>query len=246
MDFFIGFFLSLGVSMLAYYKQSLAKSGVVAALAVGTAIYFFAGWYAFLLLMIFFVSSSLIGLFDQAKEPAKRNATQVLANALIASIMALLYFSFNHEVYLALLIASIGVSASDTWSSEIGKRSKNDPYHVFKFKRMDKGLSGAISMKGLLASFFAAILYMALARFVLESNLYVLMVFVFSFLGSIIDSMLGVIQVKYKDLKTNKLTEKNTNHTVYYSGFVWLNNNLVNFLSNTLSILIMSLLLVVF
>jgi len=236
----IGFLLSGVVSVTAYFKSSLSVSGVLAALFVGTVIYAFAGWFSFLLLMIFFISSSLISIVDETKEPSRRNALQVFANALIASIMAILYYALNHEVYLALLIASIGVSAADTWSSEIGKRSKHDPFHVFKLKRMDKGLSGAISLKGLLAAFFAALLYMALSTFVIEQFIYTLMVFIFSFLGSIIDSMLGVIQVKYKDLKTNRLTEKNTTHTVYHSGIVWLNNNMVNFLSNVFSVLIMS------
>jgi len=245
MNLLIGFSLSLIISLLAYAKQSLSASGVGAAVLLGTIIYGFGGWFSFLLLMVFFISASLISLFDAQKEPSNRNAVQVFANASIAAIMAILYYSMGREVYLALLIASIGVSAADTWSSEIGKRSKSDPFHIFKFTKMDKGLSGAISHKGLMAAFFASLLYMAFATLVMTNTTYILMVFLFSFLGSIIDSMLGVIQVKYKDVKTKKLTEKNTNHTVYHSGFVWLDNNLVNFLSNTLSILIMSAILLI-
>ena len=69
------------------------------------------------------------------------------------------------------------------------------------------------------------------------------MVGFFSFLGSIIDSMLGTLQVKYIDPLKKRITEEKSQLTEYYSGLKFLDNNGVNFLSNVFSIFIMSVII---
>ena len=243
MPFITGFFISLIIGGLAYTKKSLTLDGLMAALIVGTIIYGYAGAYAYFILMVFFLSSIMIGLLDKSHKKERRNAVQVFANASLASVMAYLYGTFQLEAFLALFIASIGVSTADTWASEIGRKSESRPFHIFTFKPLDKGLSGAVSLRGILASLAAGLLFGFLSSFVLTHFIMMVMVGLFSFLGSIIDSMLGTLQVKYIDPLKKRITEEKSHLTEYYSGLKFLDNNGVNFLSNVFSIFIMSVII---
>jgi uncharacterized protein (TIGR00297 family) len=245
-DFVIGFILSMLIGVLAYKKESLSESGVLTALVLGTLIFGFAGWFAFLVLISFFVLSSLISNFNPDKKSSRRTAVQVLSNGLIATIAGMLYYVYGNFEFLVLLVASIAMAASDTWSSEIGRLSKNDPRHIFTFKVMKKGLSGGVSLLGFSASILAGFVFSALIFIITDQLIYVFLVFIFAFLGSLIDSMLGTIQAKYRDLSTNEIVENQYEGSIYYSGFTWISNNKVNLLSNLIGVLLLGVYLFYF
>lgn len=240
--FLIGFLLSAFIGVVAYQKKSLSESGVIAAMVIGTLFYGFSGWESYLILMVFFVLSSFISKFNPDRISSRRNYIQVLSNALVSLFFAFLYYLTNQMSYLVISIASIAISASDTWSSEIGRLSKNEPRHIFTFKPINRGLSGGVSLLGFLASLLASGVFSLLTLLVSRNPNHIIGVFLAAFVGSIVDSMLGSVQVKYKELSTGLITEKQAAHTVYYSGFTWLSNNLVNFSAN----MITSVLLLVF
>lgn len=235
-----GFILSFVIGYIAYKKESLRLDGFFAALLIGSLIYGYAGGYGYFVLMVFFMSSTLIGRMDKDHGKAKRTAIQVLANSSLAVLMAILYGTLKHDAFLALFVASLGISAADTWASEIGQKSASRPFHIFKFKRIDAGLSGAVSIRGILASVAAGIVFAFIASWVIESFFFVFMVGLISFVGSLIDSMLGTIQVKYIHKISQIITEEKSQLTEYYSGIKYLGNNGVNFLSNMMALLIMS------
>ncbi len=232
----LGFIVSSSIALAAYYKESLNVSGATSAIIIGTLIYALGGPYLFFVLIFFLLSASFFGKLGKNSKPANRGALQVLANSLLASLFIVLYSQSDEIIYLVLYFTSIGVAASDTWSSEIGRLSKNGPYHIFKWKRMDKGLSGAVSFIGLFGGFIAAITYAALALVVIDDMTFIYMIGGFAFLGAIIDSMLGIIQVKFKEKKSGKIVDVSTTTTMYHSGMKWLTNNGVNFLSNAITV----------
>jgi len=232
----LGFIVSSSIALAAYYKESLNVSGATSAIIIGTLIYALGGPYLFFVLIFFLLSASFFGKLGKNSKPANRGALQVLANSLLASLFIVLYSQSDEIIYLVLYFTSIGVAASDTWSSEIGRLSKNGPYHIFKWKRMDKGLSGAVSFIGLFGGFMAAITYAALALVVIDDMTFIYMIGGFAFLGAIIDSMLGIIQVKFKEKKSGKIVDVSTTTTMYHSGMKWLTNNGVNFLSNAITV----------
>jgi uncharacterized protein (TIGR00297 family) len=238
-DFLIGFLLSALVGVGAYKKKSLSESGVLAALILGTLLYGFAGWQSYLILMVFFILSSFISKFNPDRVSSRRTYVQVLANALVATGFGFIYFLTNNIDFLIVSVGSIAVSASDTWSSEIGRLSKHNPRHIFTFKVMGRGLSGGVSLLGFLASLLASTVFALLTLIITRNPLYIIGVFVAAFLGSIIDSMLGTIQIKYKDTVTGVLTEKPNLNTTYYSGFKWISNNTVNFSANIVTSLLL-------
>ncbi len=66
----IGLLLSAAIGLLAYRRNSLAPSGVAGAILVGTLIFGFGGWTWGLVLISFFVSSSLLSHYRQEDKSA--------------------------------------------------------------------------------------------------------------------------------------------------------------------------------
>ncbi len=232
----LGFIFSTTIAMTAYAKRSLNDSGAMMAIMLGTIIYGAAGWFAFLYLILFFLSSTVLGRFAKEKKPSNRNGFQVFANGGLAALFAVLHFFYNSDLYYILFFLSVTISASDTWSSEIGRLSKKLPRHIFTYKVMQAGLSGGVTLLGFFGSILASIIFALLSWIVLNNFFVVLLVAGFGILGSIIDSMLGTIQVKY--LNEGNVSEDRTEASEVASGVRWLSNNLVNFFANLFTILL--------
>ncbi|MFW6320053.1 MAG: DUF92 domain-containing protein [Bacillota bacterium] len=226
----IGYILSMIIGIIAYERKTLSESGVLAAIFIGTLIFAYGGWFAFLFLLVFFVTSAYLNTFNKEKAPANRNTAQVLANGGFAALFAVLYEITGLETYYILIFVSVAVSASDTWSSEIGRLAKHKPRHILTFKPMHIGLSGAVTLLGLLASIAAGIIFGGLSYFAHYNTTLMIYIMVFGFLGSIIDSLLGTIQVKYTD--GSMITEIKAKSFERYSGIPWLNNTWVNVFAN--------------
>ncbi len=230
----LGFTISTIIALLAFAKKSLSESGALAAIFVGTVIYFTLGWFAFLYLIVFFGSATALNVLDDNSEPSQRNALQVLANALLATLFAVLYAFTDQSIYIFLYFLSVAASASDTWASDVGKLSKRLPRNLLTWRMMQTGLSGGVTLLGFIASMFASALFALLAWIALGDVTLVVYLWLFATLASIIDSALGVVQVKY--LREGKITEDRRDGAKRHSGIAWLNNNLVNILSNALTI----------
>ena len=84
----IGTGLSTIIAWIAYKRQSLTTSGVIAAIIFATMIYVFGGLFLWVLLMVFFISSSIITkmnkrrlkkqIDDEKKEEAISKSSQML------------------------------------------------------------------------------------------------------------------------------------------------------------------------
>lgn len=225
-DLFVGLFLSLSVSITAYQRERLDRFGALAAVIIGTVIYLTGGWLFTAMMLFFFVSANLVSHWSEAVKP-KRTATQVLANGLVATLLSIGYFIFNDPVYVILYAASIAVATSDTWASEIGLLSKTRPRHILTFKPVVPGTDGGVSPLGLAASVVGAV---SISLFVGGS----LVVSAAGFAGSMLDSLLGVIQRKHVLHPNGELSQ---------TGIRWLTNDSVNFLSQVVVITVLIFLL---
>lgn len=224
----IGSGLSFLISFLAYMKRSLAFSGFIAATIMGSIIYFTGGLYFMMVLLFFFVSSSVLSKFStKEKVDSLRSYKQVFANGIIGTLLSILFYVFEDSTFKLLYTISFAVSTADTWASEIGKFSKSLPVHIIRFEKLEQGLSGGITKLGTAASLLGSLIMSLFMSF----NLYVI---VFGFLGSIVDSLLGTIQVKYICGEDEKLCETPDEKlpVLRTTGLKFLSNNLVNFISN--------------
>jgi len=242
-DTLIGFVLSFVISYIAYQRKSLSLSGFLTATIMGTLFYMFGSYVVWSILIFFFLSSSLISKFSEEEvKSGGRNYIQVLSNAMVSLVFLTLFYIMKDTTFLIVAVVAIAASTADTWASEIGRISKGKTCSILNFKPMEKGLSGAISLVGMLASligpFIIGIMFVLL-YFIEHSFSWKLaiewlsIITIFGFIGSILDSYLGVLlQAKYKDPKSGKIAEfiTNTEQFILVSGKKMITNNAVNFI----------------
>jgi len=254
-QFLLGFLAAVLIAVAAYRAHSLSKSGALGALLEGTIIFGLGGWQWAILLLAFFISSSVLTrLFSRKKAALNekfdkggvRDISQVLANGGIASLFAGLHFFLPTASWTWMAFAaSLAAVNADTWATELGVLNPTEPRLITRLReQVERGTSGGISIYGTLAAAagaaFIALLTALLGKSVLPSNSLPapLLCFIFitlaGLLGALFDSLLGAtVQAIYRCPACNKETEKHPVHTcgtrtVQIRGWKWLNNDLVN------------------
>ncbi|MBN6188548.1 DUF92 domain-containing protein [Aneurinibacillus sp. BA2021] len=246
--FIVGLFASLLVAGAAYKKRSLSRSGAAAAVLLGTLMYALGDlrWYG--LLLVFFITSSLLSHRKKREKrevenlfakTGTRDWLQVAANGGLGLVAVLgAYVTSNMEGWYAVYIGMMAAVTSDTWATEIGVLARGKPRYIFTGHRVEPGTSGGISSLGLLASLAGgvcigmfALLFSLLAGGE-ATLLYVAAGAVGGMAGSLADSALGAAwQRMYRCAVCGRDTER-TAHcgrpTAVTKGYAWCTNDVVN------------------
>ena len=157
----IGVAISGLIGLVAYRRESLSTSGVVGAVVVGTSIFGFGGWVWGLLLITFFVLSSLLShyrssakahLAEKFAKGQRRDLGQTLANGGAGALIALAYLLYPQPELLAAFVGAMATVNADTWATEVGVLSRCPPRLVTSWRVVEPGTSGGISVVGTLAS----------------------------------------------------------------------------------------------
>ena len=258
------FLIMLLVAVSAYSARQLTFGGSVAAFLVGFGPTWVLGFGALATLLLFFIAAGVLGklakkmiTFDVMKiqeKGGRRDAAQVYANGLMAFVAALLY-AFNPSIpFLVMFGSAVGEAASDTFASEVGILSKTKPVSIITGRRMTPGLSGAVSPLGLASGLLGAVL-IALCMWgcflplTTKSALVASVIALSSFFGCLLDSILGAtVQAHYYDEIEDCITERSVidgRILPLERGLRWVDNDIVNLVSNVASaILGMSLALI--
>jgi uncharacterized protein (TIGR00297 family) len=267
----VGIVLSGLVAGLAYWRGSLTKSGGLGAILVGTLIFGFGGWAWGVLLIVFFVSSSLLshykageksGLAEKFDKGSQRDFGQALANGGIAALAAVLSLALPMPLMLAAFSGALATVNADTWATELGVLSKRPPRLITTGKPVEYGTSGGISVLGTLATLGGGLLIGLAAALLIAVNdrfagrdfaaLPLIPVALLAGLaGSLFDSLLGAtVQSIYYCPTCQKETEKKLHTcgtpTNRLRGWPWLDNDLVNLVSSLVGALAACLLWWVF
>ena len=245
----------LVIGLIAYWKRQLNLSGVVAAVVMGAAATVMGGFTSLSLYLFFLISAAVIGKLSKKirgldrihKKGGRRDAVQVLANG-GAALAAMLIHAFDSSpVYLAVFTACLAEACSDTWASEIGVLSKNEPVSILTFTKVPKGLSGGVSLLGTCSAMLSSILYGIFAFSCYDGiNLSLVMVVIFSsFAGVMTDSVLGAtLQAHFYDEKEDIITEhsrdREGNALKLVRGLRFMDNDMVNLTSNIITFLLAS------
>jgi uncharacterized protein (TIGR00297 family) len=247
MQFLIGFLLALAITAAAHRLRALSRSGALAALALGTAIYGFGGWRSALILLIFFFSSSALGRWLQGfgrhaegiySKGGERDAGQVLGNGLTAGVFAAAaHFSPGALWPWAAFAGAVAAVTADTWATEVGALSAGQPRLITRIRqRVPAGTSGGVSGKGTLAAGMGSLI-IAAATVLLRPEAGVQLacaIWIGGMVGSTADSMLGAtVQAMYQCPTDKVMTEQHPLHrcgsqTHHVRGWPWLNNDRVN------------------
>ena len=253
MKIIIGIITSVIIAIIAYNKKSLNRSGMIAAILLGSSIFVLGGIIPFTLMLVFFVSSSIISKIGKVKKKKlekihekgdERDFIQVIANGGIALICVLLFQITKDPKFLIASAVSFAASNSDTWASELGVLSRGKTISIITGKRIEKGVSGGVSLLGTVSALLGAtviglsytISYIITLGYDKNIMKILLLIILLGFLGSIVDSILGVrIQGHYIDESSGNVTEKKVNgdrKNRLISGYRFINNDMVNILSN--------------
>lgn len=250
-QFLIGLLLAAIVSFLAFRARALNKNGALSATLMGGIIFGLGGLSWSILLLAFFISSSLlsraftkqkINLNEKYSKGHERDVAQVLGNGGVATIFVLLHAALPYESWPFLgFAAALAAVNADTWATEIGVLNKSQPRLITSGRLVEKGTSGAVSLLGTLAALSGSALIGLLSPWLATDHWQLISfywphVIVAGFLGSLFDSLLGAtVQAIYFCPQHQKETEQHPLHscgaeTVHLRGWKWLTNDWVNFL----------------
>ena len=261
----VGVIITLLIAIFAFKRRQLNEKGVISAMFVGIVIFALGGWSWFLLLVSFFVTSSAWSKFKRKQKEAFasehekgdiRDAWQVLANSLFATVIAAVHFLQPGAALFAAFAAAVATVTADTWATEIGMLDAR-AYSVLNGKKAVRGQSGVVSLLGLGASAAASLLIAMLAvafnavnNYLAKSGFsdvfypqfigdvhFVLIVAFAAFVGCFADSVFGAtIQARYVCERDGEATERLVHacgsKTKLVKGFAVIDNDSVNFLAS--------------
>lgn len=240
-----------GLSYFAWYRKWLDAGGAVAAALLGFFIWLGGGFSGLGLIGLFFVSGSLLSKMGKGKKSwvpdaghgKPRNYKQVLSNGAIAGLCMVGFVVSNLEMLALLFATSVAVSTADTWSSELGNRFGGRVYNLVGFRRLQRGLSGGVSLQGTFAGAVGALLIGFAAWTIgIPKPLWVA---IGGFLGMLLDSLLGsLLQAQYKNAAGQPVEFlKPGEKGLLVKGQKIVDNDLVNLLSNLIMVILMAVFL---
>lgn len=240
-----GFLLAAAIAAVARATRSLSTSGAIAAVLVGTSCVA-AGWSWGLLLIAFFVTSTVLSRAGRAEKERRtgdvvakggeRDAAQVLANGGLYAAAALGSLLLPWPGWPMLGAGALAAATADTWSTEIGTLARRPPRSIITWRPMPTGMSGGVSAPGTLAALAGAGCIALLARAMGWPPRVAAGAVVGGFAGGIVDSLLGAtVQARRRCPRCETITERDVHGcgtpTLPAGGIPWLDNDRVNILS---------------
>jgi uncharacterized protein (TIGR00297 family) len=223
--------------------KGLSGSGTLAAIAAGAACVA-AGWTWLTLLLVFYVSSTLLSYYrrdtkrsktrDVVEKRGDRDIWQVAANGGVFTVLALAFAFRPEPAWYVAATGALAASTADTWSTEIGMLARQTPRSIVSFREVPAGTSGGITFAGLFGG-AAGALFIGASALLLgwpRATLYASLIGGLG--GSLVDSVLGAtVQSRRWCATCNVQTEQNVHvcgtTTQPVGGISWLGNDLVNF-----------------
>ena len=247
MNLVIGFILGLILSLAGYLAHALTFRGAIAAGIIGGIIFALGGISPAILLISFFVSSSALSLVGRSRKIAlatsfekgsQRDQGQVLANGSIAAGLSLILALTEMDIWMLGIAGALAAVTADTWSTELGVLARRKPRLITSGAQVEPGTSGGITLEGTMASILGALLIGLIAALLLGQRNVALVVTLAGTSGAVVDSILGAsVQAMYYCANCEKATERHPYHscgtrTIHTQGWLWMSNDLVNFVSS--------------
>lgn len=228
------------------------------------------GYRGFLLYVIPFALIGAVGFIRTAilkskgrKSGSSRNLIQVMINGGITLIMLIVYRITFNIGFVVLAVVSLAECFVDSVASDVGSLSPNKPFDVIRFKRVDSGVSGGISLLGTLSALASCVIMGGISMLFAKDLRIFGFVSGFSFLGMFIDSIIGsIFQSLYRCVECGAPTEsknsckacgygrgaseggekerksfkKHSQTNELIKGIRFVDNNVVNLIANVLTV----------
>ena len=239
-NYFIAYIFILILFFITYKYKLLSMSGFLSGYIMTTCIWFLGGPKFILPIALFFILSSLLPNVLRGEEKVKikkprRDIAQVYANGGMGLLFCIYNFFNPNELNFYLFLSSLSAAMADTWATEVGKTSRRNPVSIINLKTIKKGLSGGITILGLIGSLMGAFILITIINQMHELPIHVFgLLVLIGFMGSLFDSFLGAtIQAKY--ISSENVITEDPKGNLIYSGYEVINNSSVNFLNTIFS-----------
>jgi uncharacterized protein (TIGR00297 family) len=234
------------VASAAWRTQALTGSGAVLAACVGT-LAVAAGWRWGILLILFFVASSILSSAGSARKAERvrgivaksgaRDARQVVANGAAFAVASAGWLLWPHEAWTAAALGALAAVTADTWGTEIGGLARGSPRLITTWRHVPAGTSGAVSAEGAAATVAGAALIAAAGALLGWRVEVAVAAFLGGVAGAAADSLVGAtLQERRRCPSCATDTEQRTHVcgavTMAAGGLAWLENDAVNLLSS--------------
>jgi len=231
-DYFLFIALILLILLISYKKKQLSMSGYFGAVIMAILLYGLGGSSYIYPLVVFFITSSILSHFKKNNIQIKksdRNISQIYANGGVALFICIINHFYYHDLMYPCFLASVAAANSDTWGTELGKMSNNNPIDIISWHEIASGTSGGITLIGTIGSILGSLVIGLVGHsFHISFNL-LLLVIISGVLSSIIDSILGsTVQARYISTDGFIITEKYKKSFYLFTGSNKINNDIVN------------------
>lgn len=233
--------LSAAIAVYGIRARALTPRGGVAATLVGSLVVHGFQRSGVLLLGCFFATGSALARLPAARKYERgkvaRTERQVLANGGVAALAGAAALAFDQSKVTALFAGSLAAATSDTWATEIGLQSGQQPRYILSGTPVPQGISGGVTPAGTIASCVGAFTIAGLTAVLYRRWLLLPVCLASGLAGSILDSVLGeLVQRKRRALDSGEIIESASaaeTQTVLISGLDWVDNDLVNLACTT-------------
>lgn len=206
-----------------------------------------AGWAWALLLIGWFVASSVLTRLGAAAKAERtratlpaasaRTSTQVWANGGAFAVCALVATCTELDAFRVAALGALAAAAADTWATELGLLAGSAPRLILGGGPVEPGLSGGVTWAGSAGGLLGALaVALAATRLGLASSQLLVAIAGAGVLGGIGDSLLGAtVQAKRRCARCQRWTERATHDcgvaTEHGRGWRWMTNDTVNLLA---------------
>ncbi len=250
----LGLLGSGGVGLLAYQRGSLTKSGVVGAILTGTTMFAAGGPVPAMAMLTFFISSSGLSFWRrkgkeqavvEAAKGSRRDLAQTLANGGVAALCALAGYRSPNGYWLPATVGALATVNADTWATELGLLSSQQPRLITTWEPVPAGTSGGVTRQGWLATVLGAVLIGAVSAvgqgIVRQSGRMAIGYLPVGLLagvgGAVVDSFLGAtVQARYYCPQCQVATERPMHRcgtpAIQVGGIRLLDNDWINGLAS--------------
>lgn len=239
----LGLFLSVLIAYISFFGNWITLDATKAVIIFGTLIFGLAGWSLALAVLAFFISSNLLSrwnrfnryrdrdpdkIFRRPNLSKRRNGYQIWANGFWIAIFTISWFLFKTDSILIVAFTALATVTADTWATEIGTVKPGKTVKINTFTPIRPGKDGGVSVKGTVASAIGALL---IACFVFMTGVqqpfwYFLIVLIFGFGGSLLDSYFGAL-ISDKKWHLKIPNDFTGNQHLYSNSFVnWISSGL--------------------
>ncbi len=169
-----------------------------------------------------------------------RDLRQVGANGAVAAVCAVIAGVSGDGRWLYAALCALAAMTGDTWSSEIGRALVARPFDLRTLRRVDAGISGAVSLVGTTAGLAGAVCTALVGVLLLPGidislGRALVILTLWAFAAGWVDSILGAtVQMRYRCNTCGKFTDLNRHcgePARRIAGVPGIDNNAVNMLT---------------